>query len=484
MAKVHVVYFDINTGAYFDFNHGLAYIIGSLVQAKHQVFLSHLKNEDDFQKALSASHTLEPDAVCLSFATNQKKYVHRFFNLARSPSNFIIAGGVHCTLAKEQVFKEFPKIQGICIGEGELAVRELCRRLDFHENYVSTPSFYFNVGDTVVRNRIFPLQDIDTLPLPDYSLFDYREIIRSAGDCFSMLLSRGCPHTCSYCCNHALRQVYQDNERYVRFPRPHYAIRIIKNNLSLYPQTKKISFSDDTFTLDKKWLKEFCELYKQEIKLPFFCNSRIDTIDEDISRHLKSAGCRSVAFGVESGSDWLRSRVLGKNYSNETVRRAFAIVRKQGMNTFSFNMFGLPFETKAMAVDTICLNRQLQPNFGKCFYFFPYPKTELHELCLHYGLLLDDLDSRSGYFESPSLKGIFMSHRETKGMYLTLELFFYTRVFFSRLGIPSALEKVLSRVIFLLVRPALGVLYNADTAKQRLEKIRLGVVRIIFKYSR
>ncbi len=485
MAKVCLIYFDLNTGYYPSFHHGLAYIIGTLKNANHEVVLCHLINENDLDTTARILEKEDPDLVGLSFATNQKKYVRRFFEMAKLSSKLIIAGGVHCTLVKEKVFKEFPEIDGICIGDGEIPVKELCCKLDNNENYLSSPSFYFKTKEGIVKNPILPLQHIDNLPLPDYTSFNYDKIISENGNCFPMMLGRGCPYSCHYCCNHVLRQVYPNKNKYVRFPSVQHAINIIKNNLSIYPNTRKIAFADDTFTLDKKWLAKFCEIYKKEVDLPFICNARVETITDQVVQHLKYAGCLSIDFGVESGNEWLRKHILNRKHSNKKIREAFYITKKHGISGFSFNVVGLPFETKEMARDTLNLNLELRPNFGKCFYFYPYPGTMLHQLCLKYDLLSDKTktDSVSGYLESPSLKELFMSHKETRKEFELMNLFFYARLLFSRIRIPLLLEKSLLKTVFLLRKP-ISSLLDPTTTNRNITALRVKVRKLAKKYLR
>ena len=354
------------------------------------------------------------DVLGLSFSTNQEKYAKLFLDNDKISARLTIDGGVHCTLEGENTLKELSKVEGICIGEGEFPLRELCRRMDDNQDYMSTKSFIFRNAGNIVRNPVSPLSSIDELALPDYTLFDYKRIISDSGGCFPMMLGRGCPYACHYCCNHAFRQVYPNQNMYVRFPSVARSLSIIRNNLKLYPGASKISFADDTFTLNKKWLFEFCDLYAKEIGLPFTCNARVETIDDQVVSHLKSGGCVSIDFGVESGNPWLRRHVLNRKHSNEKIKTAFAITKKHGLKQFSFNIVGLPFETPSMARNTLDLNRDLRPEFGKCFYFYPYPGTKLRQLCEDYNLLRDDIESVSGYLEAPSLKEIFMSHKEMK----------------------------------------------------------------------
>lgn len=468
MARISIIYFDLNTGYYPSVHHGLAYIIGALRNDNHKVFLHHLIGGNDLESAVGRVREDNADLVCLSFTTNQKRYVRRFLTNSDLSEKLTVAGGVHCTLVKENVFDEFPEIHGICIGEGEVPLKDLCRRLDSNEEYLSTPSFYFKTKRGIVKNAIAPLVNIDVLSLPDYRLFNYKKIISENGDCFPMMLGRGCPYSCHYCCNHAIRRVYPNKKSYVRFPSVEHAIRIIKNNLSVYPKTRRIVFADDTFTLDKGWLFDFCEVFKKEVGLPFICNGRVETISEELVRRLKIAGCVSVDFGVESGNEWLRRFVLNRKHSNKRIRKAFRLTRKHGIKRFSFNIVGLPFETVEMAEDTLRLNMELRPDFGKCFYFFPYPGTVLHGLCSKYGFLSDKTDSVSGYLESPLLKEFFISHEEVKRVSELMNLFFCVRLVFSKTKMPLFLEKMVLKVLTIFRKPVSNLFDSTGNGKNMI----------------
>ena len=458
MSKVALVYFDLHTGSHASLHHGLAYIIGVLKNDKHDVSFFHLTDENAFEPTRNLFNSQAPDVVGLSFATNQKKYVQHFLNDANVSRKLIIAGGVHCTLEGDRILDEFPQLDGICIGEGELPLKELCQRLDDDQDYLTTPSFIFKDQDTTIKNPVLPLQSLDDLPLPDYTLFDYQRIIANGGGRFPMMLGRGCPYACHYCCNHVLRQIYPNKSKYVRFPTVNRCLTIIRNNLTLCPSTRNIIFADDTLTINKEWLFRFCDAYAREIGLPFICNARVETIDDQVVQHLKRGGCVSINFGVESGNEWLRRHILNRNHSNKKIKEAFAITKKYGIRPFSYNIVGLPFETRRMARETLELNMDLRPQFGKCFYFYPYPGTRSRQLCEDFGLLRDDLESVSGYLEAPSLKGIFTSHSEITKHFELLQTYFYSRLLFAKLRVPRLLERFLSKVFFFFRRPILASL--------------------------
>ena len=483
MAKIHFVYFDVNTGYFPGFHHGLAYIFGTLKGNNHDVSLSHIIEQSGLEKTREYLKNERFDLVALSFTTNQKKYARLFLNAVDTKTELLIAGGAYCSLLRDKVFEEFPELAAICVGEGEGSLKELCERIDNKTDYLNIPNLYFKTKEKVIKNSISPLQDINSFFLPDYTLFDYSKIISNNGGCFPMMLSRGCPYNCNYCCNHAFRQIYPNKSEYVRFPSVERAMNIIESNLRLYPDARKIALADDTFTLNKKWLLDFCKVYKEKIGLPFLCNARVETIDEEVARCLKDAGCISIDFGVETGNEWLRKYVLNRKHSNEQIKKVFRIIRKEKIKSFSFNMFGLPFETAKMAKETFDLNLELNPDFGKCFYFYPYPGTKLYEKCLEYAMLLDNIESRSGYLESPCLKETFITHKEIKKYFNLLQIFFYARLIFSKTKLPPFFEKMLLKIVFLFKQPILFFLKPA-TGKGAVSKSRNVARKFAMKFLR
>jgi radical SAM superfamily enzyme YgiQ (UPF0313 family) len=226
------------------------------------------------------------------------------------------------------------------------------------------------------------------------------------------------------------------------------------------------------------WLFNFCELYKKEINLPFLCNARVETINEDVAQYLKSAGCISINFGVESGNEWLRTNILNRKHSNEKIIEAFKITHKYDINSFSFNIVGFPFETNRMARDTLKLNRLLKPHYGICSYFFPFPETRLHKLCMEYDLLKNDLDDRSGYFESPCIKNMFMSDNDTIKNLERLRALLYSRLLFSKIKLPSICEALLTNIILMLRKP-IAFFLNPLTKNRAIKHFR----KILRKYA-
>ncbi len=476
MAHVCLVYLDINTELLNNFNHGIAYLAGALKKAGHDVDLLHIISQEDLGKVSEYGGC---DVLGFSLFTNQLRYIQEILGSKRPDAKIIAVGGIHATLYGEELFDDIPNIDCVCVGEGEESIVELCNRLDAGDEYHTTPGFIFKNKDEMIRNEMFALSKIEDLCLPDYSVFDVERILDNYSGWFSMIVSRGCPYSCTYCCNTVLREIHKDLGNYVRLAPFEYAIDIIKNNLRHYPEAKGIIFLDDTFTMDKRWVINFCKRFKADVALPFIILTRVERVDKEILLALKSAGCKVITYGVETGNEWLRKNVLNRDISDEDIKRAFKMTQEAGIDAWATNMTGLPFETKEMGRQTLELNRWIRADNGVCFIFYPYPKTELGALCRKMDLVLDDIESISGVKERPSIKEIYNTHKEMISVYESLYALFYCRLFISKFRIPKFLERPLLSS-FQLIKSPIRKYFVSSTHNKAANRVKAALGKSIF----
>ncbi len=476
MARGLLMYFDINTGYYPGLHHGLAYLMGS-VNKDNDVEFFHLYHEKHLNEAKDLIENNSWDFVGVSFTTNQRRYLWDLFNTTSVSNQLVIGGGVHPTLDKLNTFNEFPEFDAICVGEGEAPFVELCERIDNGRDIYETPSFIFKTLDGSGKtshkvNPVAPLMHIDDLPYPDYTVFDYERIISDNGGVFAMMLGRGCPYQCTYCASSHLWKEYPNPENWVRFPSIERSIDLIKKNLDLYPNVRSIVFADDTFTIRKDWIREFCEAYKKEINLPFECNARIETINDSVCGDLKSAGIMSIDFGVESGSEWLRNNIVSRKHKNDRIIKCFDTLEKHGIKGFSYNIVGMPFETPDMMKATYDLNRhQLKSaRYGRAFYYYPYPGTGMHELSVKHKLLRPGIEMLTGYLESPSVLEIHASHKEIRKWFKKLNLLFVVRLICDRFHLPRYISEIVVSVTQAFWIPLAGIV-EPDKSNVLMTKI-------------
>ena len=136
--------------------------------------------------------------------------------------------------------------------------------------------------------------------------------------------------------------------------------------------------------------------------MTFECNVRPGTIDNEGMLALKRGGCVLVKIGVETGNESLRKNVLNRRFSNEDIIRTFKIAKENGIKTFSFNMIGVPGESRETIKETIDLNAEIKPDFMQITIFFPYRGTVLGDLCFQKGYV--DKHLEDSYMEKSSLR--------------------------------------------------------------------------------
>jgi radical SAM superfamily enzyme YgiQ (UPF0313 family) len=225
------------------------------------------------------------------------------------------------------------------------------------------------------------IKNLDELPFPDKESLDYQRVIDDARGLNRFIFSRGCTFECSYCSNKALSDLYKGRGPYFRSESPERAIEEISSDEKRF-KFSEICFDDDTISLNRKWFCEFFNLYRKNFKYPFLCNIRPAAIDEEMIRLLKDSGIKKAIVGVEHGNEAFRKTVLKRNMTNAQIAETFKLFKRYGIDYVGQIMVGFPFESKRLFLDTVRLCRELdiQPS-NNLSVFYPYPGTELGEIC-------------------------------------------------------------------------------------------------------
>ncbi|MBT5306011.1 MAG: radical SAM protein [Candidatus Scalindua sp.] len=216
-----------------------------------------------------------------------------------------------------------------------------------------------------------------------------------------VMASRGCPYQCTYCCNHYIKSLYPNSEKYLRFKSVDKLIDEIKSGLNKYPFLETVRFFDDTLSIKRKWFAEFVEKYSIKIHVGYFCNDRPNHIRQDIAAGYKKSGCELVEMGIESGNENIRNRIMKRFLSDKQTIDAFRILKSFNIKTTTFNILGVPSETIHSLLDTVKLNAKAGPDIFTNAFFRPFNRTKISEICEMKNVQTD----REGYsfFEKPIL---------------------------------------------------------------------------------
>ncbi|HOW96190.1 MAG TPA: radical SAM protein [Kiritimatiellia bacterium] len=368
------------------YQQGIGSICAVLKQAGHEVELLVL-SEPDRDRIAEAVRRFNPGLAAISLTSAEFDVACAMGGiLGREHRLPVILGGIHPTLRPEESIAA-DGVFAICIGEGEYPILELCEALERGADPAGIRNLWVRRNGTIHRNELRPLLSrLDDLPFPDRKVFRFDDLVRDFPEA-EFMGSRGCPYPCAYCANHSLLQLYRGHGPYVRYRSVDRLLDEMDAVVRHYPGIEWLGFHDDTFTMSRRWLSEFCEKYPARFQLPFWCNSTATLLNEDTVACLKKAGCYEVRVGVESGNDRLRMDVLRKKVRREDIVRAFRLLREAGIQGYSFNMIGLPHETPGTIRDTIRLNQEIRPSTTFCSVFYPFPGTQAHDVCRANGWL-------------------------------------------------------------------------------------------------
>jgi len=453
------------------YSEGLASLSAVLKKVGHAVSLYHLTgpaNEQDFKAKIEEE---QPDLIAFTVRTTIFPYVKEYLKWSKSTSNALtVCGGYHPTIAPEETVNT-EGVDVVAIGEGEGALQELCEKIEKKESFDYVANLWVKKEDTIIRNPVRPLiEDLDALPLPDFALFDYEKLESSTINTASAMLSRGCPYSCTYCCNHKIREVYPNPQKYARFRSPDRSIEYLKKILDEYPFIKYINFMDNILPMRRSWFFEFIDLYKREIDLPFSCNFRVNLVKEDVVKALKDAKCFQVRFGVESGDDFIRNTILKRKISRQDMVEALRACRDLGISTLSYNMVGLPHEDLPKALETIKLNAEMMTTRVVVSVFYPYPNTEAYDMSVKDGFIEPTFD----YREDVALKQDKFGKEAVNFVATYFETFMKLYKFSNRMpkAISKRMEMMLDRLFCSRLLPRYFLVKVADVRDRYIEKAK------------
>ncbi|HLC00785.1 MAG TPA: radical SAM protein, partial [Candidatus Bathyarchaeia archaeon] len=278
---------------------GLGYLAAVLEKNHYQVDVIDCQvlklSFDEFRNELSKR---KPDVVGMTATTLTYNSALQTARIAKEvhPNCVTALGGPHVTFWDEKALQECPQLDVVVRREGENTMLELVQRIEKGKDYSDV------VGTTCRRNGKFVhnpdrpyIEDLDSLPFPARHLWPM-EKLRETEDILYLATSRGCVYWCEFCTT-------------VRMHGRKYRIRTPKNvvdELEFLHKTYNVTnftFCDDAFTVDQTRTEELCsDILRRGLKIKWNCGTRVDMLTKELLVKMKEAGCISVWFGVESGS--------------------------------------------------------------------------------------------------------------------------------------------------------------------------------------
>ncbi|MCQ9205352.1 MAG: radical SAM protein [Omnitrophica bacterium] len=340
---------------------------------------------------------VDNEKISIALRTSLPTYCHDMEvarNIKQQTNAQLVFFGPQVSLyPKETIEKNF--IDVVIIGEPEFIFVDI-----FLKGLKETRGIWFkDESGQIIRNAAGrKIEDLNQLPIPLWELMPYKQYILpepqfpNIKSFLPILTSRGCPFNCGYCpypliqgCKWRTRSVEKVIEE----------LKYIVNNLGI----TNVLFRDPEFTLDKKRTAKLCQEIIRE-KLVFFwrCETRIDTLDEELIEKMAEAGCRGLNLGVESISPKTLKRMGRSSFNQQHSETIIDCCRKKGINTFCFFIIGLPGEDKKDILKTIKFAQKLDPSQVQFTFAIPYPQTPLRKWAQDNNFIEDeDLNHYTGY---------------------------------------------------------------------------------------
>ncbi len=379
---------------------GIGYVAAMAEQAGYPVRIldAHVNGMDHraIQDVLLDYH---PDIVGLTFTTENRFPAFEVATLVKSvlPDCHVTAGGPHVSLAAEDTLEGITAFDSVVIGEGEITFCELLEavskgRISDLERVagIAFRDADGNIRRTPPRERISDLNSIPPparhlYPPPEKYNFKFEVPGKGVRRFTNIMTSRGCPAACNFC---ATPKVWG---RKVRMRSPENIIAEIDDAVK-NQGAEALWFFDDTFNTSPNRVRKICRLIQSRgYDLPWFCEVRVDLMSRELLEIMRDAGCYTIGFGVESGSQRILDEVIGKNLRLEKVHELYAWCKELGVIANPFFIISHPTETWEEAQTTMRLIREFKENAHVSMAFLHvYPGTALEQTARQNGTLPPD----------------------------------------------------------------------------------------------
>lgn len=298
----------------------------------HTCCFLDIKRAIDFSLQIGEKlKTFKPDIFGLKIFSREHLFVDRIFKLVKhiEPAVITIGGGPHVSSMPEKCMHSYLHMDYALIGEAEKGFSILLNTLpEKNKDLFCVPGLVFRKNGKIVCNSPEYVKDLDSIPFPDWESINPRlaeSIIGSYAPSLPMISSRGCPYKCDFCASHSV------SGKGVR-------VRSIENifeeinYLHDKYRVEQISFIDDFFTANKKFLFEFLGNVKNlPFRLTWTTSCSLKLIDKETIKYMDDCGCVALSVGIESGSQRILD-IMNKGLKVEEIAKKVKMIKKYSKN--------------------------------------------------------------------------------------------------------------------------------------------------------
>jgi anaerobic magnesium-protoporphyrin IX monomethyl ester cyclase len=366
---------------------GLTFVAASLEKAGYQAtILDNYNLKKPIEDVKQELKRLEPEIVGITCGSVTYRRCIETVQAVKEvlPSCKVVIGGWQPTYMPESLL-EYPEIDYLVMGEGEQSMVKLANGLTKGKksDIAKIPGVAYRNNGEIVKTAPTFLQELDQIPFPARHLLPmdiYDRIIPylDASPVDTMNVIRGCPYHCAYC---ETKKLWGPTCRAFSPQRVAAEIEHLVQNFG----SRGVYFVGDNFTINKKRTIKLCNLMKEKLEIKWVCDTRVDQISRDLLKEMKSAGCQTIWFGVESGSARILEK-LNKKITLEQISHAFKLCKQEGIQLACSFMVGIPGETVEDMEATFKFARKLDPDWCQFNTYVAVPGSKLYDEIMENGL--------------------------------------------------------------------------------------------------
>lgn len=310
----------------------------------------------------------------------------------KKPDITTIVGGPHISAVPKETMLRYTDFDIGVIGEGEITINELLISLENKKNLNEVKGIIHRQNEEIIFNEERPfIEDLDSLPFPGWDMLpNLLETYQQSASridrlpCLSITTSRGCPLQCIFCARNVFGNISRAHST-------DYLIKMIKFLQAEY-RLKSISIEDENFVIFRKRLVEFCSrLIEEDIDITWDCASSVNSVNPEILKLMKKAGCWQINYGIESGSQRILD-FIKKGTNVEEIKQCLKWTKEAGITTKGYFIIGHPTETIESIKETFDFIQKIDLDIFQISFMTPFPGSELYDIADQYGEFQNNWD--------------------------------------------------------------------------------------------
>ncbi len=313
------------------------------------------------------------------------------------PDTPVVWGGIHPSIYPEMCLEYADYVS---VGESEQTLLDMAEAVSQERNFEHINNLVYKKNGEIIKNPLYPpVENLDSftpyehIAKNTYVLEEkkiqyltsklFKQYDKTQGTSYSVVTSRGCPFSCTYCCNNFYKTLY--NYKKIRRRGVEHIIQELEETVKHNPYLDFINFEDDSFLSGSlSYIEDFAKEYKRRVGIPFIVHSIPVSISEEKIVLLKTAGLAWVNVGLQSGSDDTLKNIYKRASLKTDFLNAAAMLKKHKVACFYDVLVDNPFESEKDKLATLETVYEIpKPYIIRVFSLTFYPGSELYERFVH-----------------------------------------------------------------------------------------------------